>query len=167
MKYYFKKSLLFFLLLVFGLSVHAQKDNLKVSPNLGVTTPILDGGIGFHLGINPAYTLSPRFSVEGQVSYLYTKINGSFLSGNEGRSNSINTLVGGRLYLNSEEKRNRFYLNLLFGGNYNKEEINDVKLDGAFDFGFSGGGFFEINKFLIGVSYDTPQNFILKVGYVF
>ena len=164
MKSQILKSLFLFAILSYGLIVTAQEDRFSTSATIGVTSPILDSGIGFHIGMNPSYSLSSLFSLEGQVSYLYTKTSSSFLSGNKKLSNSINTLAGGRLYLNSEERTNRFYVNLLFGVNYNKEGLNGIKRDGEINAGFSSGAFFELNKFLIGLSYDTPQNLILKVG---
>lgn len=155
------------MILSFGQMAYAQKSNFSTLPTIGVTTRILDNGLGYHIGINPSYLLSPKVSIEGQVSYLYTKITSSFLSGKERKSQSINTLAGGRLYLNSEKRINRFYLNLLIGLNYNKEEFNNVKQSGEFGVGLSGGGFLEFNKFVVGLSYDTPQNLVLKAGYVF
>lgn len=162
-----KKNLVLLLLLTAGLLTNAQKNNFTVSTTLGVTTPILDSGIGFHVGVNPAYALFSIFSIEGQISYSFTKVNSSFISGNKGINNSINTLVGGRLYLNSDERTNRFYLNLLVGGNYTKEEENREQYNGDFNMGLSGGVFFESNKFLMGFSYETPQNILFKIGYVF
>ncbi len=164
MKTQIRKSLIFFAIISFGVISNAQKSNFMTSSTIGVASPILDGGIGLHIGINPSYSLSNKFSLEGQVSYFHTKISSSFLSGNTGSVNSINTLAGGRLYLNSEERTNRFYLNLLVGGNYYKEKRNGFKKDGEINVGFSTGAFFELNKFLIGLSYDTPQNLILKIG---
>ncbi len=167
MKYIAKKCALILTLLSFGLLTNAQKGNLSGSPIIGVSKPIFDSGLGFHIGVNPSYSLSSNFSLEGQLSYSYTEITSSFLSGKTGQSNSTNILMGGRLYLNSEERPNRFYLNLLVGGNYIKEEGNGVKYDGEINMGISSGGFFELGKFLIGLSYETPQNLILKIGYVF
>ncbi|MFK7933937.1 MAG: hypothetical protein AB8G22_10540 [Saprospiraceae bacterium] len=167
MKIAFKRFFVILILLSVGKLLPAQDTNFSTSTTVGITTPILDNGSGFHIGVNPAYSVSPRFSLEGQVSYLYTKINGSFISGNQGKSNAVNTLVGGRLYLSSEERPNRLYINLLVGGNYNNEEIDGRANGGEFSGGFSVGGYVAFRKILLGLSYDTPQNLILKVGYVF
>lgn len=167
MKNILKKYILILTLLSFVMFANAQKGDFAIAPTIGVTTPILDGGIGFHIGVNPSYSILPSFSIESQLSYLYTKISSSFISGKTGMSNSVNILLGGRQYLNSNEKTTRFYLNLLVGGNYNKQKLNGESYEGEFNFGISAGGFFEFNKFLIGLSYETPQNFILKMGYVF
>jgi len=167
MKYAIKKYILIFVLLLFTFSIKAQKNNFSSSANIGISTPILDNGIGFHIGLNPAYALHSHFSVEGQISYAYTKISGSFLSGNEGNISSINALAGGRLYFNAEEKTTRFYLNFLLGGNYNVEAIDNIDKGGEFGMGFSGGVFCEWNNLLVGAAYETPQNVVLKIGYIF
>ncbi len=132
----------------------------------GLTIPLEDNGIGFHIGVNPSYRIAPFFSVEGQISYLYTKISLSF-SGREGVNNAMNILAGGRVYVIPESRRTRVYLNLLAGGNWSKDSVTGVETYGEFGFGFSGGGYVEINRFLAGLSYDTPQNLVLKVGYIF
>jgi len=161
------KSIVLFILLFFSLIATAQKGSFTTSATIGLATPILDSGIGLHIGINPSYVLTPHFSIEGQISYASTKIHSSFLSGAEGQSNSVNTLGGGRLNLNSVEKKNRFYVNALIGLNYNKEEKNGLKMDGQFNVGSSIGAYLELKSFLVGLSFETPENLVLKVGYIF
>lgn len=156
---------LFFLLVT--LSTYAQEKDFSISPFVGVTMPILDNGVGAYAGINTSYSITSRFAIEGQVSYLNTKVNSSFLSGNEGVINSANALVGGRVYLSPQEKKTRFYLNALVGGNYSKESVNSIEGDTEFTLGFSGGGFVQIKNFIVGLSYETPQNIVLKAGYNF
>lgn len=167
MKHQISRYFFALILLSLGLSVQAQTNSFSVASTIGVTTPILDNGIGLHIGINPSYVLSPNLSMEGQISYLYTSIGATFLSGKEGNSNALNVLAGGRWYLSPAEPTKRFYLNLLLGVNYNTEEVNEVKNDGELSFGYSAGAFYEFNQFLIGLSYDTPQNIVLQVGCVF
>ncbi len=149
-----------------GTLANAQSNNFSALATVGLSAPILDSGSGYHVGINPSYLLSNNFSIEGQLSYLATKINGSFLSGNEGKSNAANALVGGRLYLTSAASPNRFYFNLLVGISYNKEEINSLTQEGMINPGFSAGAFMELKKLVLGLSFDTPQNLVLKAGYV-
>ena len=160
---------LYLLLVLFLLTNHlnAQDDRFSILPTIGITRPILDNGLGFHIGVNPSIRLTKWLSGEVQISYVYTRINSSFLSGNEGIVNSVNTLIGGRFYLNSEDKKTRFFFNLLTGLNYNKEEENNISSEGKFQLGFSGGAFVDINRIIVGVSYDTPQNLSLKLGYSF
>ncbi len=146
--------------------LNAQKDNFSTAAFSGLSTPILDNGIGLHLGINPSYSLFSHLSIEGQISYVYTNITGSFISGNEAKTNAFNTLLGGRLYFNSESRKTRFYINLLMGGNYNVTYRSSEKMT-EYIIGLSGGGYVEREHLLFGISFDTPQNLILKIGYVF
>jgi len=64
-----KHSLLSVLLLFLGYLANAQKKPFSKTVTIGVTTPVLDNGIGPQLGLNPAYRLSPVFSLEEQMSY--------------------------------------------------------------------------------------------------
>lgn len=166
MSKHIEKALLIVVLLFSGSLVNAQSNNFSNLVTIGINTPLLDNGVGYHIGINPSYLLSNNFSAEGQLSYLTTQINGSFLSGNDGKSNAVNALVGGRLYLTSAANPNRFYLNLLLGISYNKEEINSVTQEGMINPGFSAGAFVELKRLVIGLSFDTPQNLGIKVGYI-
>lgn len=145
---------------------NAQESRLELLPTIGVTSPILDNGIGFHVGLNPYVRINKRVSAEGQLSYIYTNITSSFLSGNISSVNSVNTLVGGRIYVNPEDKNTRFFLNLLIGLNYLKE-TNNIGGVGEYNVGFSGGTFIELNRVVIGLTFDTPQNLIFKLGYAF
>ena len=151
----------------YGSNIFGQEGNYSSSVSLGVSTPILDNGIGFHIGVNPSYRISPNFSLESQISYIYTQINSSFLSGDSGMINSTNFLLGGRLYIISADRPSRLYINLLVGGNYNKEEVNDDNLFREFKAGFSFGSYFESGHFIVGLSIDSPQNIVLKTGYIF
>lgn len=157
----------FLLLFLYTNHLNAQVDKFSIEPTIGLTTPILDDGLGFHIGINPSIRLTQWLSAEGQISYIYTKVNSSFLSGNVYVINSVNTLLGGRFYLNSEDKKTRFFFSLLTGLNYNNEKKNNMSSEGEFQFGFAGGAYININRIIIGLSYDTPGNLILKLGFSF
>ena len=162
------KTFLLCIFLSFGLFANAQNSKFESSVFLGVSAPILDSGIGYHVGINPTYTLTSYLSAEASFSFIYTQINGAFLSGDKGHSNSVNAVVGGRLYFNSDEKKNRIYINFLLGGFYSNEDFEDNMNDEDFyDVGLSTGAYLELNRFLIGVSLDTPQNLTLKAGFIF
>lgn len=158
---------LFVLVIGFSPAVFAQKGHFSTNATVGVTTPILDNGIGVHLGVNPSYALFSHLSLEGQLSYIHTDISGAFISGGEEKVNAGNALVGGRLYFTAPEKKLRPYLNLLLGGNYTQEKREGGETTANFGPGFSVGGFFEIQRFLVGVTFDSPQNIILKAGYIF
>lgn len=144
------------------LTIIAQKGDFSFTPTIGLNIPILDNGIGFHIGINPAYSFSSFVAVEAQVSLGHIKGVGAFLTGESSSQTSFNVLVGPRFYLLSEEKKARPYLNLLVGGMQNSESDYIEYTVGA-----SVGGFVEINNFLLGVSAETPGNIIVKTGYVF
>lgn len=145
----------------------AQEKSFLISPTVGISKPILDNGIGAHLGVNPSYAFTRYLAVEGQLSYSYTQVTGSFISGDRGHYHGLNALAGGRLYVHSPEKRTRLYVNLLLGAVYKKERENNFTSPGVIDLGFSAGSYLQISKWLIGLSYDTPKNIILKGGYVF
>jgi len=155
------KKILFFIFL--PVSIWGQDKKLDLLPSLGITKPILDNGLGVHIGVNPSYVLTNHLSTEGQLSYSYTKINGSFLSGNQGYFHSTNALVGARLYLNKVENTSRFYINALFGFNYLIENTNGIQTESTL-FGHSIGGYFEHKKVVLGVTYDTYANLILRAG---
>lgn len=140
----------------------AQKRNFSISPTVGLNTPILDNGSGLHFGLNPAYAVSSRFTIESQISYAYANIDGTFLSGESDFQENFNALIGGRLYVRSDEKKVRPYFNLLVGGTINRRSDYEEYL-----FGVSTGFFVDIRRFLVGLSFETPGNVILKVGYVF
>ena len=144
------------------LTLLAQEEEFYTTPMIGLSSPILDNGTGFYIGVNPSFPLSRFISVESQLSFAYVKIDGSFISGETGSQSNVNALLGGRLYLLSKERKARPYFNLLVGGMYNSEE--DYM---EFTFGGSAGGFVEINKILLGVSVETPGNIIVKAGYIF
>ena len=89
-----KKGIVVMILLVLaGTMVTAQNNEFSITPTLGIGTPVLDNGIGWHIGVNPSLSFSPYLAVEGQVSYINTKITGTFLSGRIGRTHAVNTLV--------------------------------------------------------------------------
>jgi len=58
--------LITFLTLI-GTVVKAQDNKFSNTAILGVGTPILDNGIGFHIGYNPSLSVHEYFAVEGQL----------------------------------------------------------------------------------------------------
>ena len=73
------------MLLSFGLHTNAQKGNLSASPTIGVSKPIFDSGLGFHIGVNPSYSLSSNFSIEGQLLSGDAVISEQWVDGFEGK----------------------------------------------------------------------------------
>ena len=159
---------LILLLLFFGLINNsiAQEKSFEKLVTIGISQPILNNGTGFHVGFNPSFELTKSFSVEGQLSHIYTNIVSYFLSGDYGRSNDVNLLAGGRFYLNSSENKNRFFINLLFGLNYERDDRLDREIREEYRLGFSAGGYYRFKKINFGLTYDT-HHIVFKCGYLF
>jgi len=162
-----KGILLITLLTLIGSIAKAQDNSFSNTAILGIGTPILDNGIGFHIGYNPSLSVHEYVAVEGQLSYFYAKVTGSFLSGDTGMVHSVNTLVGPRIYFTPQDAKVRPYISALAGGLYNNEIIDRIDSAPEFGLGFSGGAFVKVNQLTFGLSYDTPGNVILKAGYTF
>jgi hypothetical protein len=159
-------ALLFFIIICLATS-RAQEKSFSITPTIGIGALLLEDGLGFHIGLNPHYSLTNHFGIEGQVSFIRTQIKSAFVSGRSGTANTINTLLGARFYFNAPGKKVRPYINLLIGGMYNDEEKEGLDLDPEFGLGLSAGTFVEINEFVLGVSFDTPSHLIFKAGYRF
>ena len=159
---------LILLLLFFGLinNSNAQEKSFEKLVTIGISQPILNNGTGFHVGFNPSFELTKSFSVEGQLSHIYTNIDSYFLSGDYGRSNDVNLLAGGRFYLNSSENKNRFFINLLLGLNYERDDRVDREIREEYRLGFSVGGYYRFKKINFGLTYDS-HHIVLKCGYSF
>ena len=159
---------LILLLLFFGLinNTIAQEKSFEKLVTTGISQPILNNGTGFHVGFNPSYELTNSFSLEGQLSHIYTNIDSYFLSGDYGRSNDVNLLAGGRFYLNSSENKNRFFINLLLGLNYERDDRLDREIREEYRLGFSAGGYYRFKKINIGLTYDS-HHIVFKCGYSF
>ena len=100
------------------------------------------------------------------MSHIYTNIDSYFLSGDYGRSNDVNLLAGGRFYLNSSENKNRFFINLLLGLNYERDDRLDREIREEYRLGFSAGGYYRFKKINFGLTYDT-HHIVFKFGYSF
>ena len=159
---------LILLLLFFGLINNsiAQEKSFEKLVTIGISQPILNNGTGFHVGFNPSFELTKSFSLEGQLSHIYTNIDSYFLSGDYGRSNDVNLLAGGRFYLNSSENKNRFFINLLLGLNYERDDRVDREIREEYRLGFSVGGYYRFKKINFGLTYDS-HHIVLKCGYSF
>ena len=162
MNFNFKSILILLVLFTSSLNTTAQKGDLSISASLGLNFPILDNGVGFFVGVNPTYGLSNNFALETQFSFGFVPGGEDFLTGEPEPQNNFNALLGGRLYILSDEKKVRPYINLLGGGMYNADaDYIEVIL------GFSTGAFVEIKQFMFGISAESPGNIILKAGFKF
>ena len=173
-------------LLLFSFSlinnIIAQNNSFEKLVTVGISQPILNNGTGFHIGFNPSFELTKSFSIDGQLSHIYTNIDSYFLSGDYGRSNDLNLLIGGRLYLNSkfryrhktdlnnialtkEKNPNRFFINLLLGLNYERDDRLGREIREEYRLGFSIGGYYRFKKINFGLTYDS-HHIVLKCGYL-
>jgi len=156
-------------LLLFSFSliniIIAQNNSFEKLVTVGVSQPILNNGTGFHIGFNPSFELKKSFSIEGQLSHIYTNIDSYFLSGDYGRSNDINLLIGSRFYLNSSENKNRFFINFLLGLNYERDDRLGREISEEYRLGFSIGGYYRFKKINLGLTYDS-HHIVLKCGYL-
>jgi hypothetical protein len=146
---------------------NAQDDKWSVLATTGLAIPVLDNGVGLHIGVNPSVRLTSRISAEGQLSYIYSRVNSAFLTGETNTTNAINALLGARLYLNGEDKRNRLFVNFLLGVNYVTESMDGSQVDKVLGRGVSTGLFLSCARFTVGLTIDTPAHFVLKAGYSF
>ena len=141
-------------LLCLNVAIHAQ-NRLSTLPTVGVVTPLLDNGLGFQVGVNPSFKVNQYVSIESQFSYSY--INASaFLTGEDEINNSFYALIGGRLYLASERKTFRPYINAMMGSSHSNKSGKNL--------GFSTGGFLQIGKTVVGISLESTQNIVFKLG---
>ena len=156
-------------LLLFSFSliniIIAQNNSFEKLVTVGVSQPILNNGTGFHIGFNPSFELTKSFSIDGQLSQIYTNIDSYFLSGDYGRSNDINLLIGSRFYLNSSENKNRFFINFLLGLNYERDDRLGREIREEYRLGFSIGGYYRFKKINLGLTYDS-HHIVLKCGYL-
>ena len=156
-------------LLLFSFSliniIIAQNNSFEKLVTVGVSQPILNNGTGFHIGFNPSFELTKSFSIDGQLSHICTNIDSYFLSGDYGRSNDINLLIGSRFYLNSSENKNRFFINFLLGLNYERDDRLGREIREEYRVGFSIGGYYRFKKINLGLTYDS-HHIVLKCGYL-
>lgn len=132
---------------------HASK--LTFDPNS------FEAANGFHLGINMYQRNAQRWTWDAQLSVNNTAA--KFTSSN---LFTINTLYGARYYFNEPVSKTRFFLNLL-GGVALRIDNGDDYTETTLDVGYSAGFYAERKRFLFGVSVDSPENLIFKVGYSF
>ena len=144
----------------------SQDKSFEKLVTIGVSQPILNNGTGFYIGFNQSFQLTNTFSIEGQLSHIYTNIDSYFLSGDYGKSNDVNLLCGGRFYLNSLENKNCFFINLLIGLNYERDDRLAREIREEYSLGFALGGYYRFKKINFGLTYDT-HHIIFKLGYSF
>jgi len=147
-------------------TVNAQEKPLSTIMTIGWAIPILDGGSGIHVGINPDYNFSNFFAIEGQLSYAFANVN-KFLIGDPARVQATSALIGGRIYILEEDRKFRPYLNLMGGVLYYFEKDKTTNIDSSFfTLGLSAGLYMKIKKrFTVGVAGEALAFVVVKAGY--
>jgi len=143
----------------------AQDRKFSHQGTIGVGSVLLDESLSFHLAYNPGFYLRQNLDLLGQVSYSSSKITSAFLSGARGSLQSLNVLVGPRIYLRKEVKKFRPYFMLLVGINGHVEERNGETRPPVMEFGLCSGIMAEIDHFIFGFSVETPGVMALRLGY--
>ena len=160
-----KRFFLIAICISFGLTAQSQNKKMEFSATtglvinhelLGIEFQGLDYGV--HFGFNMYTKQMKRFKTDLQVSLNYSVGNSNFLS--------VNALYGGRYYFTDPEKLTTFFANALIGGVYINEAGDDFFAN-EFGFGYSAGCFVGVNRFVIGASVESYNNFIFKLGYTF
>lgn len=145
-------------------SAFSQDKKFSLYATAGPTTKLLDTGIGFHVGAQPYYAIWQYVGIEGLVNYSYTKIKGTFISGKTGKETNVNLLLGGRVYFVPPEKKNRVFINLLFGQSYTRATINGTAKTPSWEAAGSAGLYFQPSHFLIGIGAESQGYFFLRFG---
>jgi hypothetical protein len=158
------------LLVLFAVIPCAQSQDRKLefSPTTGLVMAYEEPGSGFeelgygvHFGVNIYSKRPKRLKTDLQISMNFTgKAIGT------GSILSVNALYGGRFYLTRPEQRTKVFVNALAGGAFIGESGDDFT-ENRFDLGYSLGSFVLIKRMLLGVSAESYNNVILKIGYTF
>ena len=163
------KVIVVFALCFIGLGMNAQSSKLHFLGTVGITTPILDNGVGVTLGFNPSYAVGEIFSVEGHVSYTFTKVSGTFMGGGKATVNELSACIGPRVYFNKADKKTRFYINLLYGITLEEDtDRSDVFKDSyQLSPGLTTGFYVERGPMVCGIAFQSTFSYALKIGYQF
>ncbi len=149
---------------------HQVKIGYPIEIGLGLNFP----KTGVHISYNPTYKLMDFISAEGQISYNYTDFerNSSTFARDGGDSQSLNVLVGGRLYVLGESSPIRIYVNAMTGlVQFMASEFNadgELVEDNGYSIGLSTGVYIQYNNtWSAGASLETRNFLVLRAGYTF
>lgn len=159
-----KTGIILFLVLASVSNMYAQSKKFSVNLNAGPGVKLLESGVGFHVGVQPYYAVWKYAGIEALASYSNIKINGSFISGRKGKETNVNLLLGGRVYFVSPEKKNRVFVNILFGQRYTTKTLDGNKTGPAWESAGSAGLYFQPSRFLIGAGVESPGYVFLRFG---
>jgi len=154
----------------FGLNSEAQNKKMELSFTTGyvinhweIGTEYQKFAPGGHIGFNLYTKKAKRFKTDFQLSINLSGRGGKNTSGS---FLSVNALYGGRYYFVDPEKSTSIFASALIGGVFINETGDDFT-ENLIGFGYSAGCFVDINRFIIGASVESYNNFIFKVGYTF
>ncbi len=146
----------------------AQDKKMQVSTTVGYSLnydafdgPSLRSSPGFHLGFNLYKRVPKRFKTDLQLS-----INLSGRGSSKGNVLSVNPLFGGRYYITNPESSNNVFVNTLIGGSLVRETGDDF-YENFLSVGYSVGCYANLNRLVLGLSIESYNNLIIKVGYKF
>jgi hypothetical protein len=156
------------LLLFVGIASWGQSRKKEITPSIGFVVSheefVLsdqETAFGIHIGANLySKELKPL------KSDLQLSLNLTGMPMGTGRILSVNALYGGRYYIINPEKNVSVFINGLVGGAFIAESGDDYT-ENRFGLGYSAGVFGDINRFILGISVESFNSFILKAGYSF
>ena len=124
-------------------------------------TAYLGFAYGGHIGFNLYSRELKRFKSDLQASVNFSGKNNA-----SGSLLTFNALYGGRYYILNPEKPTKVFANVLAGPAFIAETGGDFT-ENRFGLGYSAGIFVVFNRFVVGTSAESYNNFIFKVGYTF
>ena len=175
------RVLLFFLFVLCGKSaISAQEESTgnKFSFSISVGYPI---GIfdfpktGYHAAVNVTYPFNAFFELEGQLSFSGMKFKRATnnFAHDGGEVKNLNLVGGIRVYMRSQDRRFRPYVNFLigFGNGINNEydDANSLVKTTTGPLGYSTAFNVIIDeKYIVALGVEGPTtNIVAKVGYQF
>lgn len=153
--------MLFLALLCAATAMYAQSSaSSRWMATAGLGMPILDNGLGLHLGLNFHENVGDRLALEGQAAYQYVSVNSGFLSGEGGQDHAAGAFVGGRLYFNDADQAHRWYLNALIGATYYAADTSTPEWITGATMGIYRAG----PRWVFGLAAESPQLLMVKCG---
>ncbi|MFK8056301.1 MAG: hypothetical protein AB8F78_09310 [Saprospiraceae bacterium] len=144
-----------------SLNMSAQKNKTEISFTGGYALQLVPAGSGWHGGINVYSKTEKRLKLDLQFSANLTREKNSY------RSHFAANLIGGtRYYILDPTKTATIFTNVLVGPAFVIENGDDY-IESLLNIGYSVGIFVDNNRFLTGLSIESYQSLLFKVGYAF
>lgn len=164
LKFVSKIFILFTIFICFDFAAEAQERKMEFSITAGILLnhdEFDDFEYGGHLGVNLYNRNEKRFKSDIQLSFNF--------SGSEYSSTAVlsfNGLYGFRYYSAGPNESKRIFANALIGGSL-AFGLGDDFSENLSGLGYSFGLFADLNRFIMGASIESYNNFIFKLGYTF